>query len=129
MRMLTSLACFSFPLLLMAQETPALNRDLLLAQLESEKLWEQAKGRINFVPRIDGKVQDRVETGDSWRGTYGLLVEALLRLGESSLADEHVRDCYVRHPWASLAGEASALATRCSQPSLAALWAALGAGR
>ena len=104
-------------------------RDLLLPQIEATRLWEASEGTMTFQRKLDGKVQEDPETGDAWRSTFEPLTEALLRLGDTDRADDLVRYQFGRHPWSGLPSRASALATRCNQPNLAAQWAALGAGR
>lgn len=104
-------------------------RDLLLPQIESNKLWEAAQGKTEFVFKKDGKIQEVTETGDYWRGTLEPLVEALVRLGDTGLADDLVRSRFSEHPWAGLPKRAETLALRCGQPHLAAQWGALGQGR
>jgi hypothetical protein len=104
-------------------------RDLLLPQVERAQLLEAAWGPATVRLEINGRVQEDTETGDTWRATLEPLVEALLHLGETGLADSLVRDAWARHPWSGLPGRAAALAARCGQPNFAAQWAALAAGR
>ncbi len=104
-------------------------RDLLLPQVEASRLWEATQGTFTFQWKLDGRVLEDPETGDAWRSTMEPLTEALLRLGDTDRADDLVRYQFGRHPWSGLPARASALAIRCNQPSLAAQWAALGAGR
>jgi hypothetical protein len=104
-------------------------RDLLLPQVESMRLGEEARGPFSIAYKMDGKVQEFPETGDFWRTTLEPLAEALLRLGDMGQADELVRDRFAKHPWAGLPKRAEALAQRCGQSGLAAAWAALGSGK
>ena len=103
-------------------------RDLLLPEIESNRLWESIQGKTTYQMQIktDGKVQEIPETGDAWRATLEPLAEALIWLGEGSKADELVRSHYADHPWSGLPQRAQALALRCGQPGLAAQWGALG---
>ncbi len=103
-------------------------RDLLLPDIESNRLWESLQGKTTYQMQIktDGKVQEIPETGDYWRATLEPLAEALIWLGEGSKADELVRSHYADHPWSGLPQRAQALALRCGQPGLAAQWGALG---
>ncbi len=104
-------------------------KDLLLPEVERAQWAEAAWGPTSFRVEINGKMQEDTETGDTWRGTLEPLVEALLHLGETGLADSLVRDAWTRHPWSGLPGRAAALATRCGQPNLADQWAGLASGR
>lgn len=105
-------------------------RDLLLPQIEINRLWEAAQDqKTEYVLRKDGKIQENTETGDYWRGTLEPLVEALLWLGDAGQADDLVRDRFGKHPWSGLPTRAAGLALRCNQPNLAAQWRALGGGK
>lgn len=103
-------------------------RDLLLPQIESSRLWEEAQGRTTYVIKTGGKVQESPETGDYWRSILEPLAEALICLGDMGQADDLVRDRFAKHPWSGLPKRAEALALRCGQPGLAAQWGALGSG-
>jgi len=105
-------------------------RDLLLPQIEINRLWEAARGqKTEYVLRKDGKIQENAETGDYWRGTLEPLAEALLRLGDTGQADDLIRERFSQHPWSGLPARAADLARRCNQPNLAAQWGALGPGK
>ncbi len=105
-------------------------RDLLLPQIEINRLWEAAQDqKTEYVLRKDGQIQESSETGDYWRSTLEPLVEALLWLGDAGQADDLVRDRYSKHPWSGLPTRAAGLALRCHQPNLAAQWRALGSGK
>lgn len=103
-------------------------RDLLLPEWERQRVWEsQIKGSYQYVE--DGKVKANPWEASTWRERTEPLVEALLRLGESTLADKVVRSALAKNPWDGLTAKASALALRCNQPALAAAWAALSSDR
>ena len=100
-------------------------KDLLLPQWEMQELWRPIQGNSKWVQQVDGKVQESSETGSTWRGFTEPLAEALLRLGETILADRVVNASFTQHPWALLPKRAQQLALRCNQPALAAQWGAL----
>lgn len=100
-------------------------RDFLLPQWEREELSRAVGKNDTWVRQVDGKTQPPIETGMDWRGFTEPLAEALLRLGETHLADRIVTASFIQHPWASLPKRAQQLALRCNQPALAAQWGAL----
>ncbi|MBL0312626.1 MAG: hypothetical protein IPP78_07925 [Holophagaceae bacterium] len=100
-------------------------KDLLLPQWEIQELWKPLRVDSKWVQQVDGKIQAPVETGSDWRGFTEPLAEALLRLGETHLADRIVTASFTQHPWTGLPKRAQQLALRCNQPSLAAQWGAL----
>ena len=101
-------------------------KDLLLPQWEREEL-RRAVNDNNYlvVQQVDGKLLEPAETGSDWRGFTEPLTEALLRLGETHLADRIVLASFAKHPWAGLPKRAQQLALRCNQPGLAVQWGAL----
>jgi len=102
-------------------------KDLLLPLWERGELNRATQGNpsTTWVQQVDGKIQAPVETGDNWRGFTEPLAEALLRLGETHLADRIVTASFEQHPWTGLPKRAQQLALRCNQPGLAAQWGAL----
>ncbi len=103
-------------------------KDLLLPQWENELLLK-SRERIRYALIQDGKEIQTPWAASQWREFREPLVEALLRLGETLKADEIVRAILAETPTGDLATKASALATRCGQPALAANWAALQPGK
>lgn len=100
-------------------------KDFLLPQWEMQELWRPLQGDTKWVQQVDGKIQAPIETGNDWRGFTEPLAEALLRLGETHLADRIVTTSFAQHPWTGLSKRAQQLALRCNQPGLAAQWGAL----
>ncbi|MBL0210576.1 MAG: hypothetical protein IPQ13_06630 [Holophagaceae bacterium] len=89
-------------------------KDLLLPQWEMQELWRPLEGNSKWVQQVDGKIQESVETGSDWRGFTEPLAEALLRLGETHLADRIVTSSFNARQRPG-----------CNQPGLAAQWGAL----
>lgn len=100
-------------------------KDFLLPQWEFQELRRPIEGDFKVVYQVDGKLQSQEETGYNWRGFTEPLAEALLRLGETHLADRIVIASFNQHPWTGLPKRAQQLALRCNQPGLAAQWGAL----
>ncbi len=101
-------------------------KDLLLPQWEHRELRRSVNDTAYLVvQKAEGKIQVPEETGDDWRDFTEPLVEALLRLGETNLADRIVTASFAQHPWSGLPKRSQQLALRCNQPSLAAQWGAL----
>jgi hypothetical protein len=102
-------------------------RDLLLPRWENSQLQQALRGNAAYVLKINGREQERSESGSEWRETLEPLVEALLHLGETGRADEIVRGYFTQHPWEALPKHAQQVALRCAQPGLSAQWGALAA--
>ena len=101
-------------------------KDLLLPQWERGELNRAIRDTTYLVvQQVDGKIQIPTETGSNWRDFTEPLAEALLRLGETHLADRIVTASFTKHPWTGLPKRAQQLALRCNQPGLAAQWGAL----
>jgi len=87
--------------------------------------WERKKEESYTVVALDEDGQKVDALKGQWESLLKPLVEAHLRLGSTLEADRIVREVMAWMPSKGLPGWASALATSCGQPALAAQWATM----